>query len=335
VALTRRLLVGALLGAASARADSPDKARFLDWNAPSDCATRDQVAARISDLAGVSPGGASVTAKVVVTSTGDGFHASIFVRRAGFESTRTLSAPSCADLADAIVVMIVLVIDPSATDPGRADASRRDPSIPDSSADDIAESDPLARPIGGSSSPTSEKRSSPATPASHPTVLGVGAAGVFETGALPHAAYGASAFVSASWPHLRADLGAYLLASQSVPSEAGSKAVFGLSAATAAACVNPRGQTWTPGWCAGFEFGEMSGRASGGLVQPVDARKLWAALSTGPSIAWRVHPHWALVGRADLVFPLTRTTFYIDPIPEVHRPGYLAGRLSMGTEIRF
>ena len=88
------------------------------------------------------------------------------------------------------------------------------------------------------------------------------------------------------------------------------------------------------GLVAELESGQVSGRATGGGVSTLEARKPWLAAATGPYLEWSPRAGLALLARADAVLPLMPTTFAIDRI-DVYRPNTLAARILAGGELRF
>ena len=96
----------------------------------------------------------------------------------------------------------------------------------------------------------------------------------------------------------------------------------------------PLGLKWRPAWCAEFEFGQMSASATGAGIATRDAHVTWLAAATGPYVEWSPRAGLAILARADVVVPLTPTTFAIDAV-DVYRPGTFAARIVTGGELRF
>ncbi|HTB78635.1 MAG TPA: hypothetical protein VK762_35580, partial [Polyangiaceae bacterium] len=111
------LALAATLSATSARGEDPSLLR-LEWNAPVGCPTRETVVGRIRELSAGLAGDAEVVARVEVTAVeAGGWSARVSLRREGLESTRTLTAASCAEVVDGAVVVIALVLGPTQEPP--------------------------------------------------------------------------------------------------------------------------------------------------------------------------------------------------------------------------
>ncbi len=72
----------------------------------------------IRELSAGLAGDAEVVARVEVTAVDTGgWSARVSLRREGLESTRTLTAPSCAEVVDGAIVVIALVLGPTREPP--------------------------------------------------------------------------------------------------------------------------------------------------------------------------------------------------------------------------
>jgi hypothetical protein len=334
------LAIAASLVAGSAHGEDPSLLR-LEWNAPVGCPTREAVVGRIGERSAKQAGNAEVDARFAVTAEdAGGWSARVSVGREGLESTRILTAPSCAEVVDGVVVVIALVLGPTQEPP---------PSEPPPATPTAATAAPLpearvAAPAAASSAgapmPEVHRPSNAVESRSRP-VLGLTAVALVEAGALPGLSYGVGALVSASTPHFRAEVGAEIFADRSIAVAAvpGAEVQFGFWSARGGACWLPFRLQWRPAWCAEFEWGQMSGRATGGGVSTLDAHKTWLAAATGPYLEWSPRAGLALLVRADAVLPLTPTTFGIDASGidaiDVYRPGTVAARVLAGGELRF
>jgi hypothetical protein len=329
------LAIAATLSATSARGEDPSLLR-LEWNAPVGCPTRETVLGRIRELSAGLSGDAEVVARVEVTAVEAGaWSARVSLRREGLESTRTLTAPSCAEVVDGAVVVIALVLGPTQEPP----LSEPPPAKPaEATAAPLAEAGvavPAAASSAGAPMPETHRPSNALQSPSRP-VVGLSAVGLVEAAALPGLAYGVGALVSASTSHFRAEIGAEIFADRTIAIAAvpGAEVQFGFWSARGGACWLPLRIQWRPAWCAELEWGQMSGRATGGGVSTLDAHKSRLAAATGPYLEWSPRAGLALLARADAVLPLMPTTFAIDAIV-VYRTNTLAARVLAGGELRF
>jgi hypothetical protein len=259
----------------------------------------------------------------------------VSVRREGLESTRILTAPSCGDVVGGVIVVIALVLGPTQEPP----PSKPTPAKPTEATSVPLPESGIAAPAAASSAgapmPAVHRPSNALESPSRP-VLGLTAVGLVEGGALPGLSYGMGALVSASTPHFRAEVGAEIFANRSIAVAAvpGVEVQLGFWSARGGVCWLPLRIQWRPAWCAEFEWGQMSGRATGAGVSTFNAHRTWLAAATGPYLEWSPQAGVALLARADAVLPLMPTTFGIDEI-DVYRPSTLAARVLAGGELRF
>ena len=161
----RQLTIGAFaiavcLVMASARADDPSRLR-LEWNAPAECPTRETVLGRIAELSGALAGEAEVVAHVEVSAPdAGGWSARVSVRRNGHESTRFLTAPSCAEVVAGVVVMIALVLGPTQGLGAVSEPSPAKPTEPTAAPPDVSVVASSCRPSMQRSAKSSSWRSS-------------------------------------------------------------------------------------------------------------------------------------------------------------------------------
>lgn len=195
------MFLAASLIAADARADESAGALRLEWVAPGECPTRDAVTAKIEALTGPRGSETAAAASVSIGAPrGGSWNASVSIRRDAAESTRTLTAASCAELADGVVVMIALVLGPSA-EPAKA-ATPSEPA-PEVSAEPTP---PVVR-----SAPSEERdvrATAVATARSSRPVFGAAAVALVEAQTRPGVTYGVGVLFSAATERLRAEIGA-------------------------------------------------------------------------------------------------------------------------------
>ena len=310
----------------------------ISWNAPVGCPTRETVVGRIRELSAGLAGDAEVVARVEVTAVdAGGWSARVSLRREGLESTRTLTAPSCAEIVDGAVVVIALVLGPTQEPP----ALEPPPAKPaEATAAPLAEAGvaaPAAASSAGAPMPETHRPSNALQSPSRP-VVGLSAVGLVEAAALsgPRLRRGCSR-CPLSTSHVRAEVGAEIFADRTIAIAAvpGAEVQFGFWSARGGACWLPLRFQWRPAWCAGARVGAdvADGRRGLAFLNARGARKSWFAAATGPYLhEWSPRAGLALLARADAVLPLMPTTFEIDRI-DVYRPNTVAARVLAGAEL--
>jgi hypothetical protein len=83
----------------------------------------------------------------------------------------------------------------------------------------------------------------------------------------------------------------------------------------------------------GFEVGALSGTGFG-VIAPASGTALWAAPHAGARGAYPLTDHLELVVVAHGVVPVTRESFVISGLGEVHRPPAVTVRAGLGLEVR-
>ncbi|HET9932721.1 MAG TPA: hypothetical protein VFQ35_18585 [Polyangiaceae bacterium] len=293
-----------LLMAGSARALSRTVA--LTSNAPSECESAEHIEVSVDELVRRAQG-EPLRASLSIVRTAAGYSATLQIH--GTEP-RSLSAPSCEAVVEAVTVILALAIDPQANTHTRR-APKSSPEEP---------------------KPAVERR---------PSVFrfDAGAASTFDTSTLPHVALGASAKAGLWAPRWSIDAVAtyWLPASRSLPNDptVGGRFTWwtvGISGCVAfaerpylAACVEP-------------ELGRLEGSGSGTL----DDRSVgatWLAVSAAPAVSLDLTRHFKF--RAALGPALTllgRHAFVLERSGEnleVHRPGRLSLRGRFGLDVLF
>lgn len=358
------------------RADGP-RGLELRWTAPPACPSKraalDALGQLLDDTAydAAQPTRASV---LIQGTQQAGYVAEIAIERGASSGERTLRAARCAELADAAVLVIAMVIDPDAA---TAAASSR--ATPDATARDATAGPPSARAAPSSAAPAPkpelERRASEPPipedeepereddepereddgpepePAAEPDAddtprdprragrfaLGVRASGA--AGWLPEIALGGGLLAGLHWPRARVEL----LAHAHVPERlrrgpvSGSGAKLELYTAALSGCVDvlgARDRARALGACAWLEAG-LSSAEPRGLSDGRAQRGVWLAGLLG------LDARHALAGplharlHAEVGAPFVRPSYEIDGFGRVFRASPLLGRAGISLLVLF
>ena len=283
----------------SAAAASP-----LTWQAPDRCPTAPQVEARIEQRLGAPLDQLDHAIAATVTRDGDVLVAHVELVAPGDREARTLAAPSCDELVDAIAVIVTRLARVHA----RPAVAVIDTELP-----------PLPAPP-------------PIVEQSPPWTLGARLAGLAGIGMLPSAAYGAEVAAHVARGPASAELAYSRWARSAGPSM--SQTLGGIAvdfAATTARLgyrlgplpVSARAETEL-GWMRGTGMGTLGGRTG---------RVTWVAAGAGLAADWRATPWLRLIAAADAFVAIDRPRFELPDAAPVYEAGQLSGRVSMGIEV--
>ncbi len=162
--------------------------------------------------------------------------------------------------------------------------------------------------------------------------------GLFDGGSTPGPTGGltvAAALLGSLW---RVELfGLWLAPRTSIPApplDLGAR--VGLLAGGLRACVVPTVLRLEIPVCGALEAGVLRGRGRGDALARHGADGVpWIAASVGPGVSWAPVRRLALTLQVDLVVPLTRAVFAVGGYGEVYRGALVAGRATLGLELRF
>lgn len=296
----------------------------LSWQSPQGCPERDELVFRVERALGGELGAAPpLHFDIVVQRSAPGFSATLEVEG----KARSLSAPDCGKLADAVAVAVALAL--GASEPVASSVATPEPAAP-----------PLPPPPPPED--TVEPEAGAAVSENGAPVPAVFAGLLADAGTLPSPAAGAALGVALGWRRVQLRALGLLLFEQHVdrsgqaglPPNAGADlALFaGSLSACAAAAGSFRGDA-AVFLCAGPELGRLSGTGTG-----VSARRsgggLWLAPRVDVGGSWRVPgSNVALSLGASLLAPLLRDEFVLDGAVPVHRAGSVVGRVGLGVEL--
>jgi hypothetical protein len=338
----RVVLLLVLLASSAAQAEE-DARVALSVDAPEDCATRESISAAVRtrgariELAPSAP----LELQVVLQRASE--KATSAVLRVewpdGRRSERSLTAPSCAEAADALALLIALTLDPTSARAQLSPAPASEPSATDPPATQAVD---RARP------PASDSASAPPTDSASAVdeadedadafshfALGLAAQGTL--GPAPRIMPGVALIAHIAWrgAGLWTPLFQVRVARSWLGTErAAGRADFELDAAHAAACViGLRGEALAARACASGAIGSLRARGSD-TYDPKAHARLW--LSAGAELlltAELIGPLEAQAGAGASV-PFYRHRFAFAPAV-FHRVAPIAGFGHLGLLLRF
>jgi hypothetical protein len=139
--------------------------------------------------------------------------------------------------------------------------------------------------------------------------------------------------VSVFWPRVRVEIGGSHWFSRRASFDASRGGTIQLSAAHLAGCWRIGvGPVEIP-LCTGLEVGALRGTGDGITDANTDTL-VWGAALLGPRLMWPFVRRAALVAHTDLVIPFTVYTFEIDPLGSIYATEPIAGRATLGIELR-
>jgi len=282
----------ALLGWGRPVAAEPSATFRFSWTAPEECPSQQQVQTEIARLLGgdiqLHEGDLEVKATVV---HGPLWSGDLSTQHAGQAGHRSIEAPSCKAMADAIALIVALLIDP--------DAVASQPTAPEV---------PSAPEIPASNRPSNRWR---------PEVLvGVHAQG--RIGTLPGADIGLGFGVGVAGGRWRTDLRwSYGLRRDQVASlPSGASGRFNIAVASVTECFNLGQTRWRFGPCAALEAGRVS--VSGfGATAGFSKDALWLALGGGAFLSLAMGQHLHALVEVDVIAPMYRPDYVFQDVPGV------------------
>ncbi len=300
------------------------------WRAPAGCPRADEIRARVERRLGGAIDGVVHGIEIEITRDGSGFVAQIDARALTVANdVRTLRSAKCAELADAIAVIVARL----ATQARKAEAPYAAPPTTEPQMLDVAPAAIIDEP-----GPEEErglrvvKAVSMAGPPHRRWGGGVRALALSGIGALPRINVGGEI---AGYLRRDAYFGSIALSRwvpQSARFDPGAPARVDVSLDV----VSLRGgygpeELPIRAWLLA-EVGRMQGEGLA-VIQPQVATTGWVALGGGFGVAWPMAPHARLVGTFEVAVPLRRTTFMLQDGADLYEPAAVAARCALGLEL--
>lgn len=299
---------------------------------PSECPDSAELGFRVERNVGVPLLQAPAVKFVVEMQRGTSAYAARVrvIGRSGTEGKeRELSAPSCTELADAVVVAMTLALGAAA--PPAAPAS-----LPLSTTETAlappATQSPAAPPRVTEDEPSSDE------PAGSPLRPALAVAALADVGSLPKPGLGAALGFEVSWQRLQLRALTTLLFEQHEQVGGGpARAELQLLSGSLSGCSTALadGHSLTVPICLGFELGRLSGTGAG-VLEPRSGSALWAAPRADAGALWCLNDSpLCFAGTLTAAAPLARSRFALAEIGTVYRPSPVVGRLSIGVIVGF
>jgi hypothetical protein len=330
-------------------AHEPDTGPVVMWEAPPTCSRVDFDRALEGHLSGTEVDRSS-TGRIAVTVVRKGaehWQLDLVVAGDGVpEASRSFEGRSCSTVTDAAAWVVAIAIDPSVADrmldaePEPAGDHAAVPLPPAPAPEAEVQPQGIDRPREPEA--THEVPREPDAPAAAPARLRVflGAEVGPDGGALP----GVGAFVrgraglGGRWWRVDAT-GAVRTPTRRTfedPSSVGARFDQWLVGVQAGPVLGAWpvgvGTIDVPLWL-GFEVGQVTARAFGFDDARTVSRPFFGP-TAGAALAWAFHPRVAVRVGADLLLGPWRHEFFIGGLGRVHRTGWVAGRGTLGIEIR-
>lgn len=309
----------------------------LAWEAPAECPSRESVVAAVQRLVRAVPQ-TPLRARARIVHERERWIAELETP----SGHRALEAENCVVLADTVVVILAIAVDPDA-----ADQVSEKPTFEEKLEKGTSPAADAPGPAVSRKAPDRGAVTRPANPSRLTEPPRVGASGVefwsvslslralFEVGMLPGPAVGGTLAARAERGIWGSELGASALLPQDgeLVNDSRRGGSFFWFAGHALGCVG--GRTSIPlDACAGLELGQLAGRGFG-VDLPKTGRALWLGPLVTTGARLRLGSDFSLEARLGLVLPLPRPpAFGLDGIGEVHRPAVLSGRAELGIRWR-
>lgn len=287
----------------------------LVWDAPAECTGSSTIAEEVEHLIGrpVTFGEpAAIRATAIVRA---GWTAEVAVTSAQGTHRRTLSAPTCGELASAMALILSLAIDDRAAAQARRVITSVEPVV----------EPPLIGP------PVALRGRSLGA-------LALGASIFTDVGSLPYPAIGLGA--SASWrpiEELSFGTGGTIFIRQRALVRSSPEAGGALSfqALRARGCFHapPLAEALFAG-CAGAELAWLTARGFG-IANPRRDTTRWLAPFAALTASYPFADRVTLGANLELLFPSVRPIFVLDGIAELHRTPAVLARMGLIAEVHF
>jgi hypothetical protein len=333
----RAFLVAALvLGAAPAWADEAQ----VTWDAPAGCPDEATVRAAVVTDLGRDLRDGEVTATMTVKGRGRHWKVTMTVALAdGDPGVRTLTAASCAELADSAALILALTIDPFAGTraPDAADGAG-DPEDPPTieiaepmEAEEAVDEEepPVVADLHRINVDTSSDEPKPPLP----RVLRFRALVGTDFGSLPRPASGWGGAAEYAWGPWSIDAGVSSYAEQraelkAMPTEG---AIIGLTALDLRWCYTSGRRPWRAGGCLGGEA-DITRSVGFGFTTPAPHDSVGGGIQVGAVWALRVVGPIGVRADVDATVQFARTVLVDDQRQIIHDPELLVWRGFAGLE---
>jgi hypothetical protein len=301
----------------------------LRWSAPPECADRDEVLRRLDRLVGERA--VRIEGEGSIEHEGQGYVLRMHTRSRDGEGARTLRSDDCRMLAEAAALVLALTADPPLLLRRVAEAEAEAESVTEAEPEPEAEIETEME--TDADADAEAPRLEPAVPRREAPRFGLRFAGIGGAGLVPgfspgvavsFALFGRNWRVESGWIH------AFARRTQTGDGAEVPGDVQLSVGALRAGWVHRYKRLEVP-LMAGIELGSLRAVTAlrGGMQ-----RRLWAAFTAGPSLAWVPHHNVALWAGVDAVLPYLRSAFVIENAGTLYRVPAVAMRGLLGLEVR-
>lgn len=299
------------------------------WRAPVGCPRVEAIEARVERRLGGSIDGVVHGIEIEITRDGSGFVAQIDARALTVANdVRTLRSARCAELADAIAVIVARLASEArhaepvgvlASEPSR----RAQPPVA------------LAELRGPEDEAVDRRVVTAAAPSGSPHRRwggGVRLLALSGVGALPRINIGGelAAYVRREDHFAELAIGRWVPQSARLDPGAPARVDVGLDVVTVRGGYGPE-HLPIRAWLS-VEVGTIQGQGMS-VVDPQVASGRWIAAGGGFGVAWPMAPHARLVGTFELAIPLERTRFMLENGADLYQPSAAVARCALGLEL--
>jgi hypothetical protein len=287
----------------------------LSWHAAPECPSEAEVARKIDELVGPNHAADALMARVVITSHGAAWHASITLTRSDVSSERVVDGESCASVTDVATVIVALAADPQSAEPV---------STPAPTASLVVTNEPPNR-----EEPAPAERASVRPLYAGASVL-IDGTMLASTSVGPELVFG--------WRHrsVRLEVSAAFLppVRGTVATNGSEGAELWLLRGGTRACWLPLASTIEVGPCAGLGLDMVSGHGFG--AASTTSTTMWTVTSSfGAMGSVRLTDTLSVRAGAGALVPFARPTFVIEGPGFVHRLPVASFAMSAGVELHF
>lgn len=316
-------LAAALVSAATASAHAVPGRFELSWSAPDGCPSSARVEQRVGRILNRPPVVREgevllVRARVGPPEREQRWRVEIETDNGQRESSRSLDAASCEELADATALLVAILIEPHVEpeSPPPAPPAPPAPPPPKSVTPAPAPSPPLAL--------------------EPPLRLVLGGLAASESGLMPRWAFGLGVEGGVAWRALHASVSAasWLPVETTAPDNERQGARFRAFSTGAQLCVvQPLQPRIAGGLCGGVELAFLSAHGFGPGVQEHTEQARFVSLAAGPQLGWAATRHFGLRLRAEALLPLGSRSFVFEGSSPatIHSPG-TGALLTLGVQ---
>lgn len=246
----------------------------LRWQAPESCPGKEVIEQRIAALRLDPQGAGTMQVDATVSRATAGYTLQLVTSFAGTVDSRTVTEPTCDQLANATALVVAVALVPSfggdiasgpapllpeAPPPGDAPATART-MLPATTATEEARlpaADPTSARASASATSSAAPRSEPAPPRRPPPAFGVRVVAGPESGSLPGVAVTSGITFGLWWPRARLEIGGRWIGVRRRQGPQDASARVQLGTASARGCWVPHMGRWSSPLCAGVEAGAV------------------------------------------------------------------------------